>query len=111
MPLSFSVFLQHITDRKISWCLLSRKMTFKTVIFFAFLLSSVSSYSADWCTGQFTCQTEDLFEQQQGVHSGEECQELCEVVCYYLPACCLVIIVFFSQMVAALHTPCGSQPL
>merc|ERR1711892_1164837 len=54
-------------------------MTFRHVLFFiALLLAQVFALGKDWCTGEFTCETADLFEQQQGYHSEAECQKLCE---------------------------------
>merc|ERR1712215_62243 len=41
-------------------------------------LVPVPTPGQDWCTGVFSCDTGDIVEQIQGVHTQGECQHLCQ---------------------------------
>ena len=45
----------------------------------SYLATCTTAFNSKWCTGQFTCDTVDLFMQQQGYHSVSACKSLCQV--------------------------------
>merc|ERR1711915_544139 len=44
----------------------------------SYLATCTTAFNSKWCTGQFTCDTVDLFMQQQGYHSVSACKSLCQ---------------------------------